>query len=114
MEKRLGLPFSACDAYLNVVGGLRLEEPAADLPAALALISGIKDIPLPDDLIAAGEIGLAGELRAVSGAEQRIAEAARLGFTRIIVPEHTKRSLHGTYDIEIVGAATVREAYDAL
>jgi DNA repair protein RadA/Sms len=114
LEKRAGYFFSNLDTYLNVIGGLRLDEPAADLPVALALISGLKDKPMDAGVVAFGEIGLAGELRAVSGAEQRIAEAARLGFTRIIVPEHTKRSLHGTYDIEIVGAATVREAYDAL
>ncbi len=86
LEKRLGLRFSSCDAYLNVVGGLRLEEPAADLSAALALISGIKDIPIPHDLIAAGEIGLAGEVRTVSNLEQRIKEAERLGFARMLVP----------------------------
>ncbi len=86
LEKRMGLRFSACDAYMNVIGGLRLDDPAADLPAALALISCIKDKPLPDDLIAAGEIGLAGECRAVSSAEQRVREAERLGFSRILLP----------------------------
>ena len=114
LEKRAGYFFSNLDAYLNVVGGLRLDEPAADLPVALALISGLKDKPMDEGVVAFGEIGLAGELRAVSGAEHRIAEAARLGFTRIIVPEHTLKSLHGTYPIEVIGAATVREAYEKL
>lgn len=114
LEKRAGYFFSNLDTYLNVVGGLRLDEPAADLPVALALISGLKDTPMDEGVVAFGEIGLAGELRAVSGAEQRIAEAARLGFKRVIVPAHTLRSLHGTYPIDIVGAATVREAYEAL
>ncbi len=86
LEKRLGLRFSACDVYLNVIGGLRLDEPGADLPAALALISCIKDIPLPDDLIASGEIGLSGECRAIANAEQRVREAERLGFSRILLP----------------------------
>jgi DNA repair protein RadA/Sms len=86
LEKRMGLRFSACDAYMNVIGGLRLDDPAADLPAALALISCIKDKPLPDDLITAGEIGLAGECRAVAAAEQRVREAERLGFSRILLP----------------------------
>lgn len=114
LEKRAGYFFSNLDTYLNVIGGLRLDEPAADLPVALALISGLKDKPMDAGVVAFGEIGLAGELRAVSGAEQRVAEAARLGFTKIIVPEHTRRSLRGDYAIEIVGASTVREAYEAL
>lgn len=86
LEKRLGLRFSGSDVYLNVVGGLRIDEPAADLPAALALISSVKDMPLDDGLIAVGEIGLAGEIRAVSMLETRVREAERLGFTKILVP----------------------------
>lgn len=86
LEKRLGLRFSSNDVYMNVIGGLRLEEPAADLAAALALVSSIKDKPLPDDLIAFGEIGLAGECRAIPALEQRINEAVRIGFTKIVVP----------------------------
>ncbi|MBQ3259171.1 MAG: DNA repair protein RadA [Clostridia bacterium] len=114
LEKRAGYFFSSLDTYLNVVGGLRLDEPAADLPVALALISGLKDKPMDEGVVAFGEIGLAGELRAVSSAEQRIAEAARLGFTRIIVPAHTLKTLHGSYPLEVIGAATVREAYEKL
>ncbi|MBQ7038388.1 MAG: DNA repair protein RadA [Clostridia bacterium] len=114
LEKRAGYFFSNLDTYLNVIGGLRLDEPAADLPVALALISGLKDKPMDEGVVAFGEVGLAGELRAVSGAEQRIAEAARLGFTRIIVPAHTLKTLHGSYPIEVIGAATVREAYEKL
>ncbi len=87
LEKRLGLRFSSYDAYVNVIGGLRLSDPAADLPTALSLISCLKDKPLPDDMIAVGEIGLAGECRAISAVEQRVKEAERLGFTRILVPE---------------------------
>lgn len=86
LEKRLGLRFSTFDTYLNVIGGLRLVDTAADLPAALCLISSIKDKPIPHDLIAIGEIGLTGECRAVPFLEQRIMEAERLGFTRIILP----------------------------
>ena len=87
LEKRLGLRFSSCDTYLNVIGGLQLDDPAADLPAALALISCMKDIPLPDNLIAVGEIGLSGECRAVNNAEHRVKEAERLGFTEILIPD---------------------------
>lgn len=111
LEKRLGLRFSACDAYMNVVGGLRLEEPAADLPAALALISGIKDIPIPSDLIAAGEIGLAGECRAITNLEQRIREAERLGFRRILVPaRNAELSRIGSHSIEICPVKSIYEA----
>ncbi len=86
LEKRMGLKFSSCDTYMNVIGGLHLDDPGADLPAALSLISCIKDKPLPDDLIAAGEIGLSGECRAISNAEQRVREAERLGFNKILIP----------------------------
>ncbi len=114
LEKRCGFFFSNLDTYLNIIGGLRLDEPAADLPVALALVSSLKDKPVDEGVVAFGEVGLAGELRSVSCAEQRIAEAARLGFTRVIVPAHTLKTLTGTYPIEIVGAATLREAYEKL
>ncbi len=111
LEKRLGLRFSSCDAYLNVIGGLRLEEPAADLPAALALVSSIRDIPIPDDLVAAGEIGLAGECRAVNNLDQRIREAARLGFTKILVPARSlELKREETYTIEVIPVKSIYEA----
>lgn len=86
LEKRLGLRFSVNDVYMNVIGGLKIDEPAADLAIALALISSIKDQPVPDNLIAFGEIGLAGECRAISNIESRIKESIRLGFTKIVLP----------------------------
>jgi DNA repair protein RadA/Sms len=89
LEKRLGLKFSQCDVYLNVIGGLRIDEPAADAAIAMALTSSIKDIPVPADLIVAGEIGLSGEVRAVSSAEQRAKEAERIGFKRIALPKRS-------------------------
>lgn len=89
LEKRLGLRFSACDVYLNVVGGLRLDEPAVDAAICLALISSLRDIPVPDDLIAMGEIGLGGEFRAITYADLRVKEATRLGFTKIALPKRT-------------------------
>ena len=85
-EKRLGLKFSANDVYLNVIGGMQLDEPATDLAVALALISSITDIVIPDTLIAIGEIGLSGECRGISNIEQRVREAARLGFTEAVIP----------------------------
>ncbi len=86
LEKRLGLRFSANDVYINVIGGMRLDEPASDLAVAMALISSLTDRAVPDDLIAIGELGLSGECRAVSGLEYRVKEAARLGFGRAVVP----------------------------
>ncbi len=86
LEKRLGLKFFQNDVYLNVTGGLHLDEPAADLAIALALISGITDRALPDDLIAFGEIGLSGECRAVSHFDYRVKESARLGFSKVVYP----------------------------
>ena len=96
LEKRLGYRFSVNDVYLNVIGGLHIDEPAADLAVATALISSIKDEPVADDIIAIGEIGLAGECRAVQNFEQRVSEAARLGFKRIVVPARNleRKPLH--------------------
>ncbi len=112
LEKRLGLRFSSNDVYINVIGGLRLIEPAADLGAALALISGIKDIPLPDDLVAIGEIGLAGECRAIPAVEQRINEASRIGFTKIMIPY--RNTLNKKLKAENAEIIPVRSIYDAI
>ena len=109
LEKRLGLRFSANDVYLNVIGGLHLDEPASDLAVALALISSLTDRVVPDDLIAIGELGLSGECRAVSGLEYRVKEAARLGFRRAIVPHRNleKRSIKA--DIELIPITGIYE-----
>lgn len=102
LEKRLGLRFSDMDVYVNVVSGLTLDEPACDVAVALALISSIKDIPVPYDLAAVGELGLAGEVRAVSALDRRVKEAARLGFRKMVLP---KRSSSG---IEAAGIKLIR------
>ena len=86
MEKQLGLSFSSTDAYLSVVGGLKIGEPGADLAVCAALTSSIREIPIAEDMIAIGEVGLAGELRSVAGVEQRLNEASRLGFRRAVIP----------------------------
>ncbi len=116
MEKRAGYFFGNMDAYINIVGGLKLDEPANDLPAAIALISSLKDAPLRDDALAFGEIGLAGELRSVSNCEQRIKEAARLGFKLCVLPHHNLQSLSSgaKQSMKIVGAKNIREAFDAI
>ena len=117
LEKRSGYFFANMDTYVNVVGGLKLYEPAADLAVAMALVSSLKDICVGEDVIAFGEIGLAGELRAVNHAEARIREASRLGFRRCILPYHNLQSLNLSPDesgIQLFGVKTVRDAVNAL
>ena len=115
LEKRAGYYFSNLDAYVNVVGGLRLDEPSVDLAVAMSLVSSLKDIPIREDTVVFGEVGLAGELRSVSHADLRIAEAARLGFTRCVLPYHGLKSLSPsrTPQMEIIGAKNIREAFEA-
>jgi DNA repair protein RadA/Sms len=108
LSRRLGAGLFDQDIYLNVVGGLQIDEPAADLAAALALISSFRDRPLPPDLVAFGEIGLSGELRTVGQLEHRLAEAHKLGFTRALIP----RSANAPHDAMQV--SSVREAMRAL
>ena len=111
LEKRLGLRFSNHDVYLNVIGGLQINEPASDLGIALALISSLTDTVIPDSLIAIGELGLAGECRGVANVEQRVKEAARLGFTRVIVPSHNSRTLG---KVDGITVTPVKNVYDLL
>ena len=115
LEKRAGFYFSNLDAYLNVVGGLRIDEPAADLAVAMALVSSLKDTPIRDDTVVFGEIGLAGELRSVSHIESRVSEAYRLGFTRCVLPYHSMKSIDSKRfsGVELIGVHNVREAFDA-
>ena len=110
LEKRFGYRFSALDTYLNIVGGLRLDEPAADLAVALALVSGITDKSVPEDVVAIGEIGLSGEVRSVSRISARISEAARLGFARCIVPRSCLKQIKTKADIEVIGVRNLHEA----
>lgn len=114
LEKRAGYFFSNLDAYLNVVGGLRLDEPAADLPVALSLVSSLKDKAVSEEIVAFGEVGLAGEIRSVSHCDLRIGEAARLGFEKVLVPYPNLASLMPRKDVEVIGVKTVRDAYEAL
>ena len=112
LEKRGGFYFSNLDAYMNVVGGIRLDEPAADLPVALSLVSSLKDAVIPEDVVAFGEIGLAGEIRAVSQVQNRINEAVRLGFKKCIVPYASLKQIKKTDDVEIYGVKTLRQAVE--
>lgn len=113
LEKRAGYFMGNCDIFVNVVGGLRIDEPASDLPVALSLISSLKDEPIRDDCISFGEIGLAGEIRSVSFAELRIKEAIRLGFKKCIISIHNLKELPDSYknEIEIIGVNNIRSAY---
>lgn len=116
LEKRAGYFFNSMDTYINVIGGLRLDEPAADLTVAMALVSSLKDIVVKDNIIAFGEIGLAGEIRAVNNCEQRIAESIRLGFDKCIIPFHNYKSLSKSLktSADIIPVRTIREAFNAL
>ncbi len=115
LEKRAGYYFGTTDTYINVVGGLKLDEPACDLSVAMALISSLKDSVVGDDTLAFGEIGLAGEIRGVNNCEQRVREAVRLGFSRCIIPHHNLKnlSLKIAGDTEIIGVRNIREAFEA-
>ncbi|MBP5580929.1 MAG: DNA repair protein RadA, partial [Ruminococcus sp.] len=115
LEKRAGIFYGKLDIYVNVVGGFRLDEPAADLPVALALYSSLLDMPIDEKLAAFGEIGLGGEVRNISNISQRINEAARLGFTKVIVPKTSLRTLDPkAYDISIIGVSNIKQAFNYL
>ncbi len=116
LEKRAGYFFGNMDVYINIVGGLKLDEPACDLSVALAMVSSLKDIVVSSDVLAFGEIGLAGEIRGVGNCEQRLREAARLGFSRCVIPRHNLKGLSKEIceKIEIIGVRTIKEAMGAV
>lgn len=116
LEKRAGFIFSNMDAYVNVIGGLKLDEPAADLTVAMALVSSLKDKPVGDKVLAFGEVGLGGEIRAVNNCEQRINEAYRLGFEKCIIPFHNYKPLPKELktSLDIVPVRNIRDAFSAL
>ena len=113
LEKRGGLRVSACDAYLNIIGGLSLDEPAADLAAVIALASSYLDTPVPGDLVAIGEVGLTGELRSVNQLSQRISEVHRLGFKQCVVPAHRADMLKAPEGLRLIPARNIGEAIRA-
>ncbi len=113
LEKRGGMSVSACDAYINVIGGLELEEPAADLATLLAIASSFRDLPLGRDLAAVGEVGLSGEIRSVSNLNSRLSEIARLGFKRCVIPAHVKDDIRKPDGLELISVRDIREAVRA-
>ena len=110
LEKRAGMQMSSCDVYVNIAGGMKMTEPAIDLGISLAVVSSCKDIIIPDSVIAFGEVGLSGEVRAVSMAGQRVAEAKKLGFETVILPEVCRSSVGKVEGMNLVYVAWIQDA----
>ena len=110
LEKRVGLQMGACDAYVNIAGGIKMNEPAIDLGIVLALVSSYKNRPIDEKTICFGEVGLSGEVRAVNMAEQRVLEAKKLGFSTCILPEVSKASMKELEGIRLIGVKNVKDA----
>ena len=110
LERRCGLSLGNCDAYVNIAGGIKMTEPAVDLGIVLALVSGYRDHPIGDKVVAFGEVGLSGEVRAVSQSEQRILEARKLGFEKVILPRANLKSVRQITGIEIVPVDSIQAA----
>ena len=111
-EKRAGMKLNVFDAYINVIGGLRLDEPGADLPVVLAVASSYRDQPISDELVAIGEVGLTGEIRSVSHMNQRLGEVARLGFKKCIIPKNTSEKLEIPEGLTVYRVKNLREAIE--
>lgn len=115
LEKRAGYYFGSMDTYINVIGGIKLDEPSADLPVAIALVSSLTDTVVDSSVVAFGEIGLGGELRSVSGTESRIKEAEKLGFSEVILPMQCLKKLRPEdYKIKLTGVSNIGEAFSAI
>ncbi len=114
IEKRLGMRLSNCDAYVNIAGGIRMKEPAVDLGIVLALVSSYRDRVIGDKVLAFGEVGLSGEVRAVSQAQQRVQEAKKLGFETVILPQVCRKSVNKIEGIKLVGVRTIRDAVEMM
>lgn len=111
-EKRGGLSIGMCDAYINVIGGLQLDEPAADLALVLAVASSYRDKPIDAKTTAIGEVGLTGEIRSVTALQQRLSEAARLGFTHCLIPRHGTQQITASSGMELIRVRNIREAIE--
>ena len=114
LEKRASLPLGNQDVYLNIVGGIKINEPALDLGIILVASSSFKNIPIPNDTIAIGEVGLTGEVRSVNQIEKRLKEAEKLGFKKCIIPESNKKLLKDNYKLDIIGVQNIIEAMRCL
>lgn len=114
LDKRGGLSIAGCDAYINVIGGLYLNEPAADLAMVLAIASSARDRAISYDTAAIGEVGLTGEIRSVSAINQRLSEVARLGFKRCVIPAHIRGDVKKPDNLELIPVKNIRQAIDAV
>ncbi len=114
LEKRGGLQVSQCDAYINVVGGLSLDEPSADLATVIALASSFRDKPVPHNLAAVGEVGLTGEVRSVNALSQRLSEVRRLGFSKCLIPPKGSKELPTPDGLQIIQVSNIREVLSAV
>lgn len=114
LEKRIGLHLANCDAYVNIAGGIRMNEPAIDLGIVLAIVSSYKNRPVDERMIVFGEVGLSGEVRAVNMPEQRVAEAKKLGFEACVVPEVSLDMVKGIKGIKIIGVKTINDAMNLI
>lgn len=114
LEKRSGFQLSGCDAYVNITGGMKIQEPAIDLGIVIAIISSFKNKPIPSKLVAFGEVGLSGEVRAVSMAKQRVSEAEKLGFDTCILPNVCAEECKKNSKMKVIGVCTVQEAIEYL
>jgi DNA repair protein RadA/Sms len=114
LEKRMGLNLGQQDVFVNIAGGIRIDEPGVDLGIAASITSSLRDIPVDSSSVAVGEIGLGGEIRTIGQIEKRVHEAAKLGFKRIIVPQHNLKSFKSNSEIEIIGVDRIEKAIEAL
>jgi DNA repair protein RadA/Sms len=116
LEKRQGLALAAQDVFLNITGGIKVVEPAVDLAAALSIVSSFREVPVPRDTVVFGEVGLSGEVRAVSQIRPRVQEASRLGFKRVVVPQGNLKglSLDPDHPVDVLGVKTLSEALDRI
>jgi DNA repair protein RadA/Sms len=114
LEKRAGVHVGQYDVFVNVAGGVRLDEPAADLGMAISIVSSLRDLPVDSEAVVVGEVGLGGEIRTISQIEKRITEASKLGFKRIFLPRNNMKNLREGEGITLKGVETIEEAIDGL
>jgi DNA repair protein RadA/Sms len=114
LEKKIGLQLGGMDVFVNVVGGLKLIEPAVDLGIITTITSSLRDIPVDPKIFVFGEVGLSGEIRAVAQAETRLKEASKIGFKRAIMPSGNSDKIKGNFGLEIIGTKNVEECLDAV
>jgi DNA repair protein RadA/Sms len=114
LEKRIGLHLGQYDVFVNVAGGVRIEEPAADLGMAVAIVSSLRDVPADPQAVVIGEVGLGGEIRRIHQLERRVAEATKLGFRHIVVPSQSLSTRWINEGVKIVEVGTVEQAFRAV